>query len=196
MINSKKDKMTEAEVKKVLDETRSLMQKALEHFEYELSKIRAGKANPSMLEDVEVEAYGSRSPLVQLANISTPDAKTITIQPWDASLLQAIERGIMMANIGLTPQNDGKIIRLNIPPLTEERRKDLVKQARQEAETARVSVRNIRRDANEKIKKLIKDGLPEDSGKKAEADIQNITNDYTRKIEKHLEIKEKEIMTV
>ncbi|MCS6818586.1 MAG: ribosome recycling factor [Chitinophagales bacterium] len=188
--------MTEAEVKKVLDETRSLMQKALEHFEYELSKIRAGKANPSMLEDVEVEAYGSRSPLVQLANISTPDAKTITIQPWDASLLQAIERGIMMANIGLTPQNDGKIIRLNIPPLTEERRKDLVKQARQEAETARVSVRNIRRDANEKIKKLIKDGLPEDSGKKAEADIQNITNDYTRKIEKHLEIKEKEIMTV
>jgi ribosome recycling factor len=188
--------MTEADVKKVLDETRSLMQKAIEHFEYELSKIRAGRANPSMLEGVEVEAYGSRSPLNQMANISTPDAKTITVQPWDTSLLQAIERGIMMANIGLTPQNDGKIIRLNIPPLTEERRKDLVKQSKAEAETARVSVRNIRREANEKIKKLLKDGLPEDTGKKAEADIQNITNDFTGKIEKHLEVKEKEIMTV
>ena len=188
--------MTDADVKKVLDETRSLMQKAIEHFEYELSKIRAGRANPSMLEGVEVEAYGSRSPLNQMANISTPDAKTITVQPWDASLLQAIERGIMMANIGLTPQNDGKIIRLNIPPLTEERRKDLVKQSKGEAETARVSVRNIRRDSNEKIKKLLKDGLPEDSGKKAEADIQNITNDFTAKVEKHLEVKEKEIMTV
>jgi ribosome recycling factor len=188
--------MTESDVKKVLDETRSLMQKAIEHFEYELSKIRAGRANPAMLEGIEVEAYGTRSPLQQLANISTPDAKTITIQPWDTSLLQAIERGIMMANIGLTPQNDGKIIRLNIPPLTEERRKDLVKQSKAEAETARVSVRNIRREANEKIKKLLKDGLPEDSCKKAENDIQNITNEFTSKIEKHLEVKEKEIMTV
>lgn len=188
--------MTEADVKKVLNETRALMEKAVDHFDYELSKIRAGRATPAMLEGIEVEAYGSRSPLNQMANISTPDAKTITVQAWDASLLQAIERGIMMANIGLTPQNDGKIIRLNVPPLSEERRKDLVKQAKGEAENARVSVRNIRRDANEKIKKLTKDGLPEDAAKKAEADIQNITNDYTSKVEKHLEVKEKEIMTV
>lgn len=188
--------MTDADVKTVLNETRSLMNKAIEHFEYELSKIRAGKANPSMLDGIEVEAYGANSPLSQLANISTPDAKTITIQPWDASILQAIERGILMANIGLTPQNDGKIIRLNIPPLTEERRKELVKQTKGVGETARVSVRSIRRDANEKIKKLVKDGLPEDTSKKAEADIQNVTNDFTGKIERLLEVKEKEIMTV
>jgi ribosome recycling factor len=188
--------MTEADVKKVLDETRGLMNKAIDHFEFELSRIRAGRATPSMLDGVEVEAYGARSPLSQMANISTPDAKTITIQPWDASILQSIEKAILGANIGLTPQNDGKIIRLNIPPLTEERRKDLVKQAKAEAEVARVSLRNIRRDSNEKIKKLLKDGLAEDAAKKGEADVQNITNDYTAKVEKHLEVKEKEIMTV
>ncbi len=188
--------MTEADVKKILDETRTLMHKAIEHFEFELSKIRAGRATPNMLDGIEVEAYGAKSALNQMANISTPDAKTITIQPWDPSILQGIERAIMMANIGLTPQNDGKIIRLNIPPLTEERRKDLVKQTKAEAEVARVSIRNIRRDANEKIKKLLKDGLPEDAAKKGEADVQNITNDFTGKVEKHLEVKEKEIMTV
>lgn len=188
--------MTEADVKKVLDETRGLMNKAIDHFEFELSRIRAGRATPSMLDGVEVEAYGARSPLSQMANISTPDAKTITIQPWDASILQSIEKAILGANIGLTPQNDGKIIRLNIPPLTEERRKDLVKQAKAEAEVARVSLRNIRRDSNEKIKKLLKDGLAEDAAKKGEADVQNITNDYTAKVEKYLEVKEKEIMTV
>jgi ribosome recycling factor len=162
--------MTEADVKKVLDETRGLMNKAIDHFEFELSRIRAGRATPSMLDGVEVEAYGARSPLSQMANISTPDAKTITIQPWDASILQSIEKAILGANIGLTPQNDGKIIRLNIPPLTEERRKDLVKQAKAEAEVARVSLRNIRRDSNEKIKKLLKDGLAEDAAKKGEAE--------------------------
>jgi ribosome recycling factor len=188
--------MTDADVKKLIDETRQHMQKALEHFEFELSKIRAGRASSGMLDGIEVDAYGQRTPLNQLANISTPDAKTITIQPWDGSVLQLIEKAILQANIGLNPQNDGKIIRLNVPALTEERRKDLVKQSKHEAENCRVALRTVRRDANERVKKMQKDGLPEDTAKKAETDIQNLTNDFTAKIEKHLEIKEKEIMTV
>jgi ribosome recycling factor len=188
--------MTEDDVKKLLNETRSLMQKALEHFEFELSKIRAGRASSSMLDGIEVDAYGARTPLFQVGNISTPDARTLSIQPWDASLVPAIEKAILQANIGITPQNDGKIIRLNIPALTEERRKELVKQAKHQAETCRISIRTVRKDANEKAKKLQKDGLPEDSFKKCETDIQNITNDFSTKIDKHLEVKEKEIMTV
>lgn len=188
--------MTEADVKKLLDETRGAMQKALEHFEFELSKIRAGKASAGMLDGVLVDAYGAKSPLAQVGNVSTPDARTISIQPWDGSLLQPIEKAILAANIGLTPQNDGKIIRLNIPPLTEERRKELVKQTKHEAENCRISIRTVRKDANEKVKKLQKDGLPEDSAKNAETSVQNLTNDFSAKIEKHLEIKEKEIMTV
>jgi ribosome recycling factor len=188
--------MTEDDVKKLLNETRGLMQKALEHFEFELSKIRAGRANAGMLDGIEVDAYGTKSALYTVGNISTPDARTISIQPWDASLLPAVEKAILQANIGITPQNDGKIIRLNIPALTEERRKDLVKQARQQAEACRISLRTVRKEANEKAKKLQKDGLPEDSAKKCEADIQNITNDFSGKVDKHLEVKEKEIMTV
>jgi ribosome recycling factor len=188
--------MTEEDVKKLLNETRGLMQKALEHFEFELSKIRAGRANAGMLDGIEVDAYGTKSALYTLGNISTPDARTISIQPWDASLLPAVEKAILQANIGITPQNDGKIIRLNIPALTEERRKDLVKQARQQAETCRISLRTVRKEANEKAKKLQKDGLPEDAAKTCEADIQNITNDFSGKVDKHLEVKEKEIMTV
>lgn len=188
--------MTDGDVKKVLDETRAHMQKALEHFEFELSKIRAGKASAGMLDGILVEAYGTKSPLIQVGNISTPDARTISIQPWDPSLLQPIEKAILAANIGLTPQNDGKIIRLNIPPLTEERRKELVKQTKHEAENCRISLRNIRREALEKIKKMQKDGLTEDAAKSAEGSIQAIINDYTNKVEKHLEVKEKEIMTV
>jgi len=188
--------MTESDVKKLLDETRQNMKKALEHFEYELSKIRAGKASAAMLDGIEVDAYGARSPLVQVGNITTPDARTISIQPWDASLLQPIEKAILQANIGLTPQSDGKIIRLNIPPTTEERRKELVKQSKHEAENCRISLRTIRRDANEKVKKMQKDGLPEDSAKQAETDVQNLTNDFSAKVDKHLEVKEKEIMTV
>ena len=187
---------TEADVKSLIDSVKGQMQKALEHFEFELSKIRAGKASAQMLDGINAEAYGSKSPLNQLANISTPDARTITLQPWDGSLLQAIERAILMANIGLTPQNDGKIIRLSIPPLTEERRKDLVKQTKVEAENCRVSLRNHRRDANEKVKAFVKDGLPEDVGKNAETTIQNILNDFSAKVDKHLEVKDKEIMTV
>ncbi|MBK8658686.1 MAG: ribosome recycling factor [Bacteroidetes bacterium] len=188
--------MTDADVKNLLDETKSDMQKALEHFEYELSKIRAGKANASMLEGIEVDAYGTRSPLIQVGNVSTPDARTISIQPWDPSLLQPIEKAILQANIGLTPQNDGKIIRLNIPPLTEERRKELVKQTKHEAENCRIALRTIRKNANEKVKKLQKDGLPEDSAKNAEQSVQNLTNDFSAKVDKHIEVKEKEIMTV
>ncbi|HWB64309.1 MAG TPA: ribosome recycling factor [Chitinophagales bacterium] len=188
--------MTEEHVKQLLNETRGLMGKAIEHFEYELSKIRAGRASSSMLDGIEVDAYGAKSPLFQVGNISTPDARTISIQPWDASLLQPIEKAILQANIGITPQSDGKIIRLNIPALTEERRKELVKQAKQQAEHCRISIRTVRKDANEKAKKLQKDGLPEDSFKKCEVDIQNITNDYSGRVDKHLEAKEKEIMTV
>ncbi len=188
--------MTEEDVKKLLNDTRSQMNKALEHFEFELSKIRAGRASAAMLDGIEVDAYGTKSPIYQTGNISTPDARTISIQPWDASLLPSIEKAILQANIGITPQNDGKIIRLNIPALTEERRKDLVKQAKTQAENCRISIRTVRKEANEKAKKLKTDGLPEDSYKKCETDIQNITNDYSTKIDKHLELKEKEIMTV
>jgi ribosome recycling factor len=188
--------MTDADVNTLLSEVKANMQKALEHYEYELSKIRAGKASPMILDGLNADAYGTMTPLNQLGNISTPDARTITIQPWDSSVLPAIERSIMMANIGLTPQNDGKIIRLNIPPLTEERRKDLVKQTKNEAEECRISLRTARREANEKVKKMLKDGLPEDAAKSAETSIQNILNDYSAKVDKHIEVKEKEIMTV
>ena len=188
--------MTDADVKNLLTDTKSLMLKAVEHFEFELSKIRAGRASAGMLDGIDVEAYGAKSPLYQVGNISTPDARTITIQPWDGTMLQEIEKAILKANIGITPQNDGKIIRLNIPLMTEERRKDLVKQAKHEAENCRISLRTVRKDANEKVKKFLKDGLPEDSAKTAETDIQNVTNDYSAKVEKHLETKEKEIMTV
>ncbi len=188
--------MTEADVKNLLADTRSQMGKAMEHFEFELSKIRTGRASAGMLDGIEVNAYGAMTPLYQVGNISTPDARSITIQPWDGTVLPEIEKAILKANIGITPQNDGKIIRLNIPAMTEERRKDLVKNAKAEAEKCRVSIRTIRKDSNEKVKKFLKDGLPEDAAKTAEADIQNITNDFSAKVDKHLEVKEKEIMTV
>ncbi len=188
--------MTEADVKKLLDETRNAMKKAIEHFEYELSKIRAGRASAGMLDGIEVDAYGTKSPLIQVGNVSTPDARTISIQPWDPSLLQPIEKAILAANIGLTPQNDGKIIRLNIPPMTEERRKELVKQSKHEAENCRISLRTLRRDSMEKVKKMQKDGLTEDNAKSAEESIQGIINEFTAKVDKHIEVKEKEIMTV
>jgi ribosome recycling factor len=188
--------MTEDDVKKLLNETKGLMQKALEHFEFELSKIRAGRASAGMLDGIEVDSYGAKTPLFQVGNISTPDARTLSIQPWDGSLLPAVEKAILQANIGITPQNDGKIIRLNIPALTEERRKELVKQAKHQAENCRISIRTVRKEANEKAKKLQKDGLPEDSFKNCETTIQNITNEFSARIDKHLEVKEKEIMTV
>ncbi len=177
-------------------ETESSMKKAISHLETELIKIRAGKANPSMLDGIMAEYYGAPTPLNQIANIVTLDARTISVQPWEKKMLQPIEKAIMASNIGITPQNDGTNIRLFLPPLTEERRKELVKKCNGEGEHAKVSIRNIRRDAIENIKKLQKDGLSEDAAKDAEADTQDITNRFISLVEKHLEAKEKEIMAV
>jgi ribosome recycling factor len=184
------------ELNKCINDTKAQMERSIEHLKNELQKIRAGKANPGILEGVMAEAYGAQTPINQLGNVSTPDAKTIMIQPYDKSLLQAIEKGIMASNIGLNPQNDGELIRMYLPPLTEERRKDLVKQVKAHAEQAKVSIRNIRRDANEVVKKQQKDGLAEDLAKGGEDKIQKTTNDYIANIDKIVEVKEKEIMTV
>lgn len=172
------------------------MTKAINHLEAELTKIRAGKASPSMLDGIMVDYYGSPTALNQVANVTILDARTISVQPWEKTMLQPIERGIMAANIGITPQNDGTNIRLFLPPLTEERRKELVKKCNGEGENAKISVRNIRRDSIEQIKKLQKDGLSEDACKDAEKEIQDVTDKFIALVEKHLVAKEKEIMAV
>jgi len=172
------------------------MKKAINHLEAELIKIRAGKANPQMLDNLVVDYYGSPMPINQVANISVMDARTLTIQPWEKNMLQPIERAIINGNIGVTPQNDGVIIRLFLPPLTEERRKELVKKCQAEGEHSKIAVRNIRRDAIESIKKMQKSGLSEDAAKDAEADIQQVTDKFISLIDKHLASKEKEIMAV
>jgi ribosome recycling factor len=180
----------------ILEETRDSMKKALDHLETELIKIRAGKANPQMLEGLTVDYYGSPTVLNQVSNVSVMDARTLTIQPWEKNMLQPIERAIINANLGVTPQNDGNIIRLFMPPLTEERRREFVKRAGGEGEQSRVAIRNMRRDAIEQIKKLQKDGLSEDEAKDAEKEIQDITDKHIALVEKHLQAKEKEIMSV
>lgn len=185
-----------AEIDKIIADTEASMSKALNHLEAELVKIRAGKANPTMLDGIMADYYGNPTPINQIANISVLDARTISVQPWEKNMLQAIERGITMANIGINPQNDGNIIRLFLPPLTEERRKELVKRCNAEGEHAKVAMRNIRRDGIEGIKKLQKEGLSEDISKDAEKEAQDITDKYISLIEKHLEAKEKEIMAV
>jgi len=177
-------------------DTASAMNKAINHLETELIKIRAGKANPNMLDGIVADYYGAPTPIAQIANISVLDARTISVQPWEKKMLQPIERAIMASNIGINPQNDGNFIRLFLPPLTEERRKELVKRCNAEGENGKVTIRNIRRDALEQIKKLQKDGLSEDAAKDAEAAIQDQTNRFISLIEKHLEAKEKEIMVV
>ncbi len=184
------------ELELILDNTEDLMTKAIAHLEVELTRIRAGKANPQMLDGIMVEYYGAPTPLAQVANISVMDARTISLQPWEKNMLQPIERAIIASNIGINPQNDGNIIRLFLPPLTEERRKELVKRANGEGEQGRVAIRNIRRDAIEDIKKLQKDGLSEDASKDAEKDVQTLTDKFIALIEKHLEAKEKDIMIV
>src|SRR6056297_2783521 len=156
------------EVKMVYDMAKESMEKAIEHLDNELNRIRAGKANIHILDGIVVDYYGAMTPLNQVSNISTPDAKTIAIQPWEKSMIDPIEKSILQANIGITPINNGDIIRLNIPPLTEERRVSLVKQVKSEGENARVSIRNSRRDANEEYKQLLKQGLSEDDKKRAE----------------------------
>jgi len=180
----------------ILEDAQDSMQKALNHLETELIKIRAGKANPQMLDGLTVDYYGSPTPLNQVGNVSVMDARTLTIQPWEKNMLQPIERAIINANLGVTPQNDGNIIRLFMPPLTEERRKEFVKRANAEGEQSRVAVRSIRRDAIEHIKKLQKDGLSEDEAKDAEKRMQDLTDKFIGLVDKHLATKEKEIMSV
>jgi ribosome recycling factor len=187
--------MTE-DIKFVLDAAKEQMEKAVSHLEAELVKVRAGKANPTMLEGLMVDYYGNMTPLNQVANINTADARTLVIQPWEKSMLTPIEKAIQVANLGLNPQNDGVLIRILVPALTEERRKDLVKKAKSEAENAKVSLRTIRKDANESLKKLQKAGTPEDEVKDAETKVQTLTDSFVVKCDKHLEVKEKEIMTV
>lgn len=172
------------------------MKKALQHLESELTKVRAGKANPQMVEGILVEYYGNPTPINQVANITVTDARTLSLQPWEKNMIQPIEKAILMANIGINPQNDGQIIRLFLPPLTEERRKDLVKKVNSEGESAKVVVRNIRRDAIEQIKKLQKDGLSEDVAKDAEDRIQGLTDKNITATELICQAKEKEIMTI
>lgn len=180
----------------IMDDTADLMKKAIGHLEVELTKIRAGKANPQILDGITVDYYGAPTLLSQVANISVVDARTLSIQPWEKNMLQPIERAIIAANLGINPQNDGIIIRMFLPPLTEERRKELVKRVNGEGEQAKVAIRNIRRDAIESIKKLQKDGLSEDTAKDAEADVQQMTDKHIVLIDKHCEAKDKEIMAI
>jgi len=183
-------------IKKQLQDAQVSMDKAILHCESELTKIRAGKASAGMLDGIVVDYYGSATALSQVASINTPDARTLIVQPWEKNMLVPIERAIMEANIGINPQNDGVVIRLVVPPLTEERRKDLVKKVKEEAERGRITVRNIRKDANEKIKKLKGESVSDDEIKTGEAEVQKITDAYIIKVDKHAELKEKDIMTV
>lgn len=186
----------EEDLQFIFDSAEEGMTKAIDRLEHELARIRAGKASPQMLSSVQVEYYGSMTPLKNVANVNTPDAKTLMIQPFEKGILEDIEKGIMRANIGFNPMNDGKVIRITIPPLTEERRRDLVKQAKSVSEQAKVSIRNSRKDANDEIKALQKDGLSEDRAKGAENDVQEMTTKYSDKVDVLVEEKEKDIMTV
>ena len=187
--------MTE-ELSMIYDEFKEANQKSLNHLEDELVKIRAGKASPAMLNSVMVEYYGSMTPLQQVANVNTMDARTIIVQPWEKPLLNDIAKGIINANLGLNPQNNGEQLIIAVPPLTEERRRDLVKRAKVEAENAKIGVRNNRKDALDMIKDLKNEGLSEDMHKDAEEEVQKITNGYIKKVDELLELKEKDIMTV
>jgi ribosome recycling factor len=188
--------MSAEDVALTLELAEDSMKKAINHLEVELTKIRAGKANSQMLDGIMVDYYGSPTAINQVGNISVMDARTISIQPWEKNMLQPIERAIIASNIGINPQNDGNLIRLFLPPLTEERRKDLVKRSQGEGEHAKVAIRNIRRDAIESIKKAQKNGLSEDAAKDAENDVQELTNRFIALVDKHLASKEKDIMAV
>lgn len=183
-------------IKIVLEEAKGQMDKAVIHVESELIKVRASKATPQMLDGIYVDYYGSPTPLAQIANVNTTDAKTIVVQPWEKSMINPIEKAISESNLGLNPQNDGILIRINVPPLTEERRKDLVKKVKNEAEQGKVAVRNIRKDINERLKKLEKEGVAQDEVKTGEGEVQKLTDGFILKIDKHIEAKEKDIMTV
>jgi len=180
----------------IMNEGKALMDKAIDHLSAELVKIRAGKASPSMINGIMVDYYGTPTPLTQVANVATPDSRTISIQPWEKGLLGDIEKSIFEANLGLTPMNDGEFVRISIPALTEERRKELVKQSKRYAEDAKVSLRNARHKLMDVVKKEVKDGYPEDAGKKKESEIDGLVKSYSDKIEKLMESKEKDILKV
>ncbi|WP_461532937.1 ribosome recycling factor [Sinomicrobium sp.] len=182
------------EISFILDSATEAMDGAISHLEKEFINIRAGKASPSMLGSIFVDYYGSQTPLAQIANINTPDARTISVQPWEKSMLQTIEKAIIVANIGFNPMNNGENIIINVPPLTEERRRELVKQAKAVSEDAKVSIRGARQEANKDVKKL--EDTSDDIKKNAEVDIQNLTDSYIKKVDALLVVKEKEIMTV
>lgn len=187
--------MTE-ELNEIYNDLRNSNNKTITHLENELLKVRAGKATPTMLNGVLVDYYGSPTPLQQVANIGTVDARTITVQPWEKSMLNEIAKGIINSNLGLNPQNNGETILINVPALTEERRRDLVKKAKAEGEHAKVGIRNNRKDAMDFVKDLKNDGLSEDFAKDAETQIQTITDSYVKKVDELLEVKEKDIMTI
>ena len=184
------------EVKDYIQKGRKYMDDSIDHLSKELNKVRTGKASPSVLSGVMVDYYGTPTVLSQVANVATSDSKTITVQPWEKSLIADIERAIFEANLGLTPQNDGEVIRISIPALTEERRKDLVKQAKSLGEDTKVSLRSARHKLMDFIKKAVKDGYPEDMGKKSEGIVDKITQEYGDKIDGMISSKEKDIMTV
>ncbi len=183
-------------IKMELDEAKSNMDKALSHTDLEFLKIRAGKASVNMLDGIMVDYYGAATALGQVANVNTPDARTIVVQPWEKNMISPIEKAIMEANIGLNPQNDGIIIRLNVPPLTEERRRDLVKKVKEESERGKITIRNIRKATNESIKKLKNDGASEDDIKLGEIEVQKLTDAFIVKVDLMTESKEKDVMTV
>lgn len=184
------------EVDFVLEHTGEKMNAAIAHLDKELLHIRAGKASPAMLDGVKVDYYGIMTPLNQVANVNTPDARTVAIQPWEKKMIPVIEKAILNANLGFNPDNNGEIIRINVPVLTEERRKSLVKQAQHEGEIAKVSIRTVRKEANESLKKLQKDGVAEDIIESAEEEVQKMTNDFSVKVDNLVKTKEKDIMTI
>jgi ribosome recycling factor len=187
---------TMEEIEMYLEEARELMEKAIHHVNFSFSKIRAGKASPGMLDGIMVEYYGNATPLNQVSSINTPDARTIVIKPWEKKIIADIERAIINSDIGLNPQNDGELVRLNVPPLSEERRQQLVKQAKHEAEMGKVSIRNIRKDTNIHLKQLLKEHVSEDAVKRGEDEVQKLTDEYIVKIDEMLVKKEKDILTV
>lgn len=184
------------EIELFLDDAKETMENALKHLSIELTKIRAGKASPTMLDGIKVEYYGVMSPIGNVASITTPDARSIVIKPFEKKMIGEVEKAIRNSNIGLSPSNDGELIRLSIPPLTEERRRDLVKKVKQEIEVAKVNVRNIRKDTNESIRKLTKEGVSEDAVKVGEERVQKLTDSFIAKVDEIFLAKEKDILSV
>ncbi len=182
------------DINALMKATEDAMNSSIEHLQFELSKVRTGKASTNLLADIAVNYYGSMTPVSQVASVSTADARTIVIQPWEKNMLRPIENAIFEANIGITPMNDGEVIRLTVPPLTEERRRDLVKQAKHHGEEAKVGIRSVRHKALESIKKAVKDGYPEDAGKDKEENVQNLVNKFSKMVDHLIEVKEKDVM--